>query len=200
MKKLICIADIYALKEADQKECMITPQTLVTPAAYDVAEELGIAFVEEAEPIVNDLSDFLQQKDPGALLQLLGNQELLQRLTAILQKTPYQSEKDCQGTLLIHGQSIQMESCEKNACSSQLLFKNLFNCLNLKVIEIKAGPCQDLYFEDEVHLILEGCVDFTIENRQYHAEAGDVLQHTKAVKIQGLVKKNLRFIQLKATK
>ena len=92
MKKLICLEDVTKAHEAGVPLC-VNQNTIITPAAQDLIEELHVPLNESCEPQSKELN----------LPDELNQETLLQLLKMILagETNPFQCEKHASGLKVV---------------------------------------------------------------------------------------------------
>lgn len=188
MKKLISMADIEQLLAEKKETCVLTHDTIVTPAAIDLAEEKGIHFVtQESDPISNKATtSFDSNKIVNDMLQLLNNKEILHALITSLKEEPYDFEQDDSGMKIIHGKTVKMTSFEENnkQVCGQVLFKNVNETTEAGLLMIKATDFSIKTKSEELNLILEGNLVIRINGKTYTAQEGDLVSIPIGVQVE----------------
>lgn len=160
MKKLICVADIHELG-SDRSECLIDDQTIITPAAVDLAEERGITFVT-SRAFTEDMG--------GLLAQLRAHPSLVQQLMGILSQ-PFDSETDPSGFQLIHGESIHYQKAGTGGFK-QTLFEQ-FSGIAVEMLQLKKGVHQEFSGQETIQFLLKGKLITTIDQKSFASQIGD---------------------------
>lgn len=184
VKKLISIADIEQLLDEGKKECTVTSNTIVTPAAVDLAEEKGVRFVEQNVSINPTTTTADSDQAVEDILQLLMNKDILQTLIASLKDDPYEAKQDDTGLKIIYGKTVKMVPLEKNN-------KQICGQILLKTEKAEAGfltlQDSDFYIKsktEEINLILEGELTVRINGRSYKAQEGDVIAIPAGIQLE----------------
>lgn len=169
MKKLICLADIQQLIETKQTKCLIPVDTIITPAARDLAEEHQIEFqVEELPSVIEAGTMALFMK------QLYAEPDLLQELIAILKNQPYTCESNQAGFKLIHGKTVQYNSKKTNSMEAkQVLFDN-FDGTKIELVKLRKGTITKVFDSEEIQFVIEGSLALTIDNQCFKSQKGDI--------------------------
>ncbi|WP_086347656.1 hypothetical protein [Candidatus Enterococcus clewellii] len=179
MKKLISIADIEQLLVEKAETCVLTHDTIVTPAAIDFAEEKGIRFItQEPDPIsTKTMTPFDSNKLVNDMLQLLTNKDILYALMASLKEEPYEFEQDDSGVKIIHGKTVKMTPLEENdkQICGQVLFKNDNETVEAGLLTIKGTDFSIKTKSEELNLVLEGNLIIRINGKAYKAQEGDLV-------------------------
>lgn len=186
MKKLICVADIQEIG-SESRECLIDDQTIITPAAADLAEERGITFV----------TSVVSTEDMGGLLaQLRANPTLLQQLMTILSQ-PFDSETDPSGFQLIHGESIHYQKAGAGLFK-QRLFEH-FPGITVEMVQLKKGSHQEFSGRETIQFLLKGKLITTIHQKSFASQMGDSFYYPSDVR--GTVKaiEESQLLVIKAT-
>lgn len=172
MKQLVSIATIEKVIEANQTECRVDKNAIITAAAVDLAEEHGINIIKEdhaAESI-----DQTQLLD--SLKALMGNRDFIQSMIKSLEE-PYRYELDSSGAKLIYGDSMQLFS--QGSWKKQTLFSNIFSGLTFDFLETAKKTYQHHFEVEEFILLLEGKATFTMNGKKVIAKKGDCLHFPK---------------------
>lgn len=180
MKKLICAAHIEALKREGKTVCVIEPDTLVTPAARDAAEELGISFSNAAQPQPaaepQQCSEGLDSEQIYRVLKALMEKGLLGDL---LQQKPYQAQTHKNGLKVVRGNTVKMDVFDTGNPNATAYYQELVSkdeshiSAGFLVIENSEFEWELTY--EEIDYVIEGTLTVTIDGIKYTAHAGDVL-------------------------
>lgn len=177
MKKLVSIATIKELIANGKKECCVDKNTIVTPAAADLAEEHKILFCRQEETKLYDGQPEEQAGVLEAMKKLLSDKRFLQKMIQTLEAEPYKCETDDSNVKLIYGDTIQM--VPKGSCLQQRLFSQFFGQVTLDMLEVPAKEYEKHFPADEIIFLLEGSVSLRLNGKLIKARQGDFLYFPK---------------------
>ena len=191
MKKLICVKEVEAYHKQGASVIAIDDQTIITPAARDLAEDYHLIVEQKS---VTEFS--------------LGNYENLSKdcLVAILRKIlseadaePYEYVSHKSGVKIIRGETViplPVENENQNvryqeiACSKD-------STLASGILEIENQHyCEDSLSES-VNYILDGNFDVKIGNDCFTVHTGDTLVVPASVKTDWLVRNKVTILSTK---
>lgn len=180
MKKLICVADIKAAAEQGQRSLSLTKDTLLTPAARDLARELGVGLIEAN----NDKpANQLAANDDGSTLDQLDPSLICRLVKAVLTQTtvpavPFTSVCDPQSGLeIIRGRSVQFAPLTA-AGTDKVCWRELFsrpNGVTAGLLTIEQTVFKRPADNETVLTVLEGMVNIVVNDRLHIASQGDVV-------------------------
>lgn len=190
MKKLISMVDLQELLAENQTDCLISAETLITPAAIDLAEEKGIRFVQtKAETTAPDIS-FLMEA-------LCSEPRLLQQLISVLECQPFVSEQSS-GFQLIHGETIRYQTKEaETGIARQTLF-DAFKGIKVEIVNLSQGLIQEFCCQEEIQFVIEGQLTTTINQKQFECNKGDSLYYPTQTERRLEVKKDSQLLVIKS--
>lgn len=195
MKKLICIKDIQQLIETKQEKCMIPEQTIITPAARDLAEEHHIKF---------ELETFTPSVGTGefALLikKLYAEPRLLQELMAVLENQPYVVESEDSGFKLIRGNTIRYDKVNPNSAEEKQVLFDSFNGTKMELVKLSKGTVTTVFTSEEIHFTIEGNLTTTINQKSFDSQKGDVHYYPCNSRVTRDVKENTHLLVIKIEK
>jgi ethanolamine utilization protein EutQ len=195
LKKLISINDIKQKYQSKCKVLYIEPNTIITPAAKDLAIEYGIDIKHGKEEIcASEYQDV--NKEVVNMEQLVKNnlqdinitedlvshivQEVIKSLNLSNTIVP-QLKKECDpsGIRLVRGDSVICDNFDTGNPKDKVGIKEILNikeCPNMATgfMEIEKSSFDWTLGYDELDYIVEGTLDITINNKTYRGHAGDV--------------------------
>ena len=221
MKKLITAREVQECKNCGKNKMYVDKNTIITPAARDVAMEKGIDFVADVEEeqvkkmeiIPNKKDDEKKQSqsvEEKVVLKLseeenidmdliykIVKEVLAQSMGAAIKKS-FEREYDPSGLKLIRGNTVPFERFETGNPNAKVGLTDVVNTkespnmgAGFMTIE-KSGFDWELCYE-ELEYVIEGTLDITINGNAYHGKAGDVFFIPKNSKINWSTSDFARF-------
>ncbi|RYD04932.1 ethanolamine utilization protein EutQ [Desulforamulus aquiferis] len=200
MKKLVCVKEVEAAAEKGQKIFCVDCHTIITPAAKDLAKELGLEFSTDSSAAGNHtIKDCSLPKkdsqekeiDPEMIYQVvkavLGSR-LLANIPGSSEEIPFRA--DCEpksGLKIVRGRTVKQETFDTGDPNANVTYREVISKDDSKMsagfltIE-KSSFDWELSYE-EIDIILEGSLTITINGETYHAHQGDVLFVPKDSKV-----------------
>lgn len=199
MKKLICVKDVEEFCKTGSKVFNIEKNTIITPAAIDLAKNNGIEFVK-SECCSSNTSSCCASSSKGidsdliynALQSMASAGKLNEFLTQFAKQTqPYLCEKDSNGFKLVRGNTVNLEELDtgnpqdKGKVHYQELISSSDNSpMNAGFLNIERCKFDWDVTVDEIYYIIEGTLTITIDNKVYTAHPGDSLYAPKGSKVK----------------
>lgn len=207
MKKLITVNDI---KQKHNERCSVIEvdgNTLITPAAVDMAMEMNINFVSSKdEKSCNDSNEPIRKEAKGEAMEnivkdkmntegLNCTEELIQKIVQEVLKSiqpqnadAVRKECDPSGIRLVHGESVICERFDTGRASDKVGIKEILNikeCPNMATgfMTIDHSEFDWTLRYDELDYIVEGSMDITINGKTYTGKQGDVFYIPKDTSI-----------------
>ncbi|WP_094606993.1 Ethanolamine utilization protein EutQ [Sporomusa silvacetica DSM 10669] len=198
MKKLVSASEVKAAAEKGQKIFCVDCNTIITPAAKDLANELGVEFAADSsvagKPASKDCG--LPKKasrepniDPDMIYQVvkavLANQ-LLANVPA--PATPYRAEYDQKsGLKIVRGRTVKLETFDTGDPSTNVAYREVVSKeesqMSSGFLTIEKSSFEWELCYEEIDIVLEGSLSITINGETYHAHQGDVLFVPKGSKV-----------------
>lgn len=177
MKKLISIKDIENAKNI----VYIDKNTLVTPAARDLAIEKQIKIIVENEKERTNENNIEMKDLMEALKKLILNGDYKKILECLREK--YKSFLDPTGVEIVDGESIEYEN--KDTKYSEIYFQTIKSKkTNLTSGKIKIRGFYEMDLEKDRSLyIIDGKLTLVIEGRECICKKGDIVFLPKENKI-----------------
>ena len=176
MKKLICLEAVTKAHEAGEPLC-VDQNTLITPAAQDLIEELNIPLKESCIEEELNLPDELNQE---TLLQLL--KMILAGGTA-----SFQSEKHASGLTVVRGSTVEMNPFETGVPEAKVFYQELISKEEAKIsagfLEIDQSRFDWELSYEEIDYVISGTLEITIDGQKFTALPGDVVFVPKGSKV-----------------
>lgn len=178
MKTLIAVSDIKELAGTGKKALYVEPGTIITPAARDVANELGISIHFGQEPKQESCSsrgrgpqEVTREPTPETICPELVAKIVREVIASLPQYRPtgIVKEEDPSGLKLVRGSSVRREPVTEifTAEESPSL------CAGFMTLD-KTSTRRNLTHE-EIDYIVEGTLDITINGKTYRGKPGDVI-------------------------
>lgn len=199
MKKLVCAEEVKVAAVKGQKTIGLECNTIITPAARDLAKELGVEFIASASAVENGIfkSNVLQKNeglkniDRNLIYQIvktLLDNNLLQGAAELLSEKPFRTDGDPEsGLRIVRGRTAKFKplfpgDSNKNAAYCELVKKE--NCkMRAGFLTIEKSSFDWELFNDEINVILEGSLSIKINGNAFEACQGDVLLIPKGSKV-----------------
>lgn len=180
------------MAEQGNKSLKIVPGTIITPAARDMAQELGIEIIEYQQGTEVPASPVPGVKETnGTVTQELIAKIVLEVLAALpggKQGLCLVKEMDPCGLLLIKGNSVRCEQISASQSEGTVGVKEVLTrresphlAAGIMTIERTSYHC--LVEEDEVKYVLEGNLKVSVNEKTYICEAGDVFYIPKETRV-----------------
>jgi ethanolamine utilization protein EutQ len=192
VKKLICAADVEEWVASGQKRCCIDRNTIVTPAAYDKARELGLEFTDEpcgslsSESAGCATQDDLDMNAIFKFFKMLSEKGLVEKLLGTALEPPYQAETDPTGLKLVRGRTVKMEAYDTGTNGAKVYRQEVIgkpDCtMSAGFMTVDHGCFEQETAQEETYIVMEGALDVTLNERTFTAHEGDVLFIPKGVK------------------
>lgn len=200
MKKLVCADAIKKIAEKGHKTFCVDSDTIITPAAKDIAKEMGIEFTVEAPTLEN-----VSCKDECLKTKNIQNQEInrdvIYQVVKVLLSNkislpdvsksfepPFREDYDMKsGLKIVRGRTVKFEPFDTGNPGTNVAYREVISkndsqmSAGFLTIE-KSSFDWELCYE-EIDIILEGSLSITINGETYHANQGDVLFVPKGSKV-----------------
>ena len=198
MKKLVCADAVKAAAEKGQNVFFVECNTIITPAAKDLAKELGVEFTHATAAAEThsglDLDQKANQKnsvDKDLIYQIvkavLAN-SLLGNIPTQSSDPPFHTEGDTKsGLKIVRGRTVKYETFDTGDPSTNVAYREVISkedsqmSAGFLTIE-KSSFDWELSYE-EIDIVLEGSLSITMDGETYEAYQGDVLFVPKGSKV-----------------
>lgn len=181
MKKLICVKDVEKLIENNETKIVLTPNTILTPAAKDMLDinNIGIIFQEQKQEMFNNLELdklievfklFARDEQTRKLIEkiLIGNEyeQIINKRTGIVitRQKGMKFKK-------VNGESLNIEYQE--------FFQN--GEIGISRVRIKNSQFYKKISQDEIVYVVSGELKLVLEEMVYEIKTGDVFYVPKRV-------------------
>jgi ethanolamine utilization protein EutQ len=200
LKKLVCASEVKATAEKGQKIFCVDCNTIITPAAKDVAKELGVEFTVDSAAAGNHAGKDggLQQKanqekevDQAIIYQVvkavLANR-LLASGSAPFPEIPFLADCDPKsGLKIVRGRTVKLEPFDTGDSSTNVAYREVISKddsqMSAGFLTIEKSSFEWELCYEEIDIILEGSLSITINGETYQAYQGDVLFVPKDSKV-----------------
>jgi len=198
LKKLVCADAIKAAAEKGEKVFCVECNTIITPAAKDLAKELGVEFTETSSASgmhsCNDRSKKDSQDkfiDKDLIVQIvkavLAN-SLLSSNAVTSSDPPFLAEGDPKsGLKIVRGRSVKYETFETGAPGTNVAYREVISKADSQMsagfLTIEKSSFEWELCYEEIDIILEGSLSITMDGETYEAYQGDVLFVPKGSKV-----------------
>lgn len=188
MKKLICTNEVKTAAAKGQKIFCLDCHAIITPAARDLAQELGVEFtIASAAAGKHNCKERGQQpngsQEPAIdrdLIYQVVKAVLSNRLLADVPAAPFLSEGETKsGLKIVRGRTVNFETFDTGKPGTNVAYREVVSKAESQMsagfltIE-KSSFDWELCYE-EVDIVLEGSLSITINGETYEACQGDVL-------------------------
>ncbi|MGM0125897.1 hypothetical protein IGI37_003298 [Enterococcus sp. AZ194] len=183
MKKLISLKEIESYHDEGATVIFVDSQTIITPAAKDLAEEYHIEFEEracsEAEWTLTETNGFSKE----ALVALL------KRFLAETGNQPYEASYHESGLKIVKGNTVKLQPVAENgAIRSQEIVAAKEQGLTTNLLSLENTCYRERSGQESVNYILSGTVELMISGERLIANQGDTLFIPKGTETDWVVK------------
>lgn len=199
MKRLVSASEVKAAADQGQKIFCVDCQTIITPAAKDLAKELGVEFTTDAAQVNPVSNGSCVQKQEGQATDIDRNMiyqvvkavlanGLLASTPASSPEKPYHADGNPKtGLKIVRGRTVKFDTFDTGDPSTHVTYQEVVSkddsqmSAGFLTIE-KSSFDWELCYE-EIDIILEGTLSLTIDGETYYAHQGDVLFVPKGSKV-----------------
>ncbi|MEW6696611.1 MAG: cupin domain-containing protein [Bacillota bacterium] len=198
MKKLVCADEVRAAAEKGQKVFCVECSTIITPAAKDLAKELGVEFAADSCATGNPIGSGLQKKgkpskeiDRDLVYQIvkavLAN-SLLASVPAPSLDPAFLTDGDPKsGLKIVRGRTVKYEAFDTGDPGTKVCYREVINKndsqMSAGFLTIEKSSFEWELCYEEIDIVLEGSLSVTINGETYTACQGDVLFLPKGSKV-----------------
>ncbi len=186
MKKLICVKDVEAIGKQGQKVVYTDPNTIITPAAKDIAKIYGIEFSFEVNKCKANSSELPKMYDVGidsnmiyTVIKALVEKGLLKDLFDKLSPPPFLAEYDSGGLKVVRGNSVKFDVFDTGKPNNQVFYQEIISKNNSPMsagfLTIEKSSFERELSNEEIDYVIEGTITIEIDGRNYTAHTGDVI-------------------------
>jgi ethanolamine utilization protein EutQ len=198
MRTLICEKDIEAFVKLGKREIVVDGSTMITPAAKDAAQALGIAVSYgcagkgcpggSAQACSNADGDAIDSDVVFKALSVLASKGLLEGIVGssdasqccCADDTPYSAQRHPSGLKIVRGGSVQMEYLDTGNPSNDVHYQELISSsdssvMNAGLLEINGCSFPWEVGCDELYYVIQGPLQIRVNGSCYTAEAGDAV-------------------------
>ena len=197
MKKLITAREVQECKDSGKSKLYVDKNTIITPAARDVASEKNISFVDGIEEEAANSVKLIETNIPNImpedknmdmdLIYKIVKEVLAQSMVSDIKRS-FDSEVDPTGLKLIRGNTVQCDRFETGNPNAKVGLTDVVNTkespnMGAGFLTIEKSSFDWELCYEEFEYIVEGNLDITINGKTYHGKAGDVFFIPKDSKI-----------------
>jgi len=197
LRKLVCAAEVKAAADDGQKIFCIDRGTIITPAAKDLAKELGVEFTLDSYTPGNHSSCQQETRNKSAALDrdiiyhvvkaVLTN-HLLAGVAAPVLQTPFHAESEPKsGLKIVRGRTVKFEDFDTGTPGANVAYREVVckdeSKMSAGFLTIEKSSFDWELCYEEIDIILEGSLSITINGETYEACQGDVLFVPKGSKV-----------------
>lgn len=187
MKALVTASEVKKTSENHETILYVAENSIITPAAKDSAKELGIKIIAGSDPShrqENNSSCLPQVKIPSSHLDPAILSQIVKEVIVCLKqsKQPLQSikEADPSGLRIVKGDSVVLEDFNTGNPKDNVKIKELFtrkecSTLSAGFISFEKTSYSVTTKNDEIDYVIHGDLECSVDNRNYCAQAGDIL-------------------------
>ncbi|NLL19683.1 MAG: cupin domain-containing protein [Clostridia bacterium] len=174
MKRLIAVNDIKALAGTGKKALYVEPGTIITPAARDAANEMGISINFGREPEEEVSRERPRDILPEPSLQNFNPELIAKIVREVIARLPQHQpgeiikEVDSSGFSLVRGSSLKGEKTKEIL----IVQEGLNMCAGL--MSLDRTSCRRSLPREEIGYIVEGTLEITVNGKIYRGKGGDV--------------------------
>jgi len=200
LKKLVCAEEVKVAAGKGQKVFCVDSNTIITPAAMDLAKEMGVEFTAALAAAGNHIGkeSGLQKKDHSepaidrdmiyqVVKAVLANR-LMASVSTLVPEAPFRTECEPKsGLKLVRGRTVKFETFDTGDPDTNVAYREVISkdesqmSAGFLTIE-KSSFDWELCYE-EIDIILEGSLSITINGETYEAYQGDVFFVPKGSKV-----------------
>lgn len=194
MKKLVTAADVRLWSEKKEHKVFIEPNTIITPAAKDAANDFGISFItslidgkpneEFTKNCIHEVNCSQQITETNAISPLAPTiiaqivREVLDSL--VFQKIPFQLEQEIDpcGLRLFKGCSELVDAPknkQQKIWEKEIITNNKNSGYSAGFMTISDTYCSVEPNSDQLFYIIDGSMEFSLNQRKYQGNSGDVV-------------------------
>lgn len=198
MKRLICAGEVKVVAQKGQKTFCIDKDTIITPAARDIARENDMKFIldavateestvkaEKHDCVKNDVSKAVQPKQEinkdllYEIVKKILTNKLLSTGCTQLTKQPFEAERDAGGLKVVRGKTVTMEKFDTGDASTNVAYREVISKdesqMSAGFLTIDKSTFEWELFYEEIDVILEGSLSIAVNGKTYYVHQGDVL-------------------------
>jgi ethanolamine utilization protein EutQ len=192
MKKLISLKEVESYHEEGATTIFVDSQTIITPAAKDLAEEYQMEWVERT---CSNPAQTLAETDPFSKEALIA---LLKQFLAETGNQPYEASYHKSGLKIVKGATVKLPPVADNPCIKSQEIVHAKECgLTANLLSLEDTCYKETSGQESVNYILTGTVDLTIAGERFVAHQGDTVFIPKGTKTDWLVKGSASVLSTK---
>lgn len=193
MKALITAADVKKVTENHETTFYVQADSIITPSAKDTAKDLGIQIIVGSAPSLVPSSPL----DPAIVAKIVG--EVMACLNLSKQPPQLVKEVDPCGLRLARGDSVVLEKHDTGNPQDKVKIKELFNSressnVSAGFMTLEATSYSTHIKHDELHYIIDGTLECSVNGKTYSCEPGDTLFIPADTKVTFSTSHNVRLL------
>lgn len=170
MKKLISLKEVANYHEEGVRSIFVDSQTIITPAAKDLAEEYQIELKETA----CSEEKWQETKIGGCSTEDLI--ALLKRFLAETKEQPYEASYHKNGLKIVKGDTVKLQPDKGNErIKRQKIVRTKERDLTTELISLEQTCYSEQSDQDSVNYIISGEVELLISGERFVASQGDTI-------------------------
>lgn len=192
MKKLISVKDVELALGEGKSVIYVDNNTLITPAARDVAAEMGLIFTPQPpreHPFPESPKAMTSEKSQALgmdgemlfqlLKQILNKGTLNSILESLKQPKPYEAETAGNGAKVVRGNSVRYDVFDTGNPQAKVTYQELISkeesSMSAGFLTIDQSQFDWTLSYQEVDYVIEGTLTVTIDGKTLTAYPGDVV-------------------------
>ncbi|MFZ7101197.1 MAG: cupin domain-containing protein [Peptococcaceae bacterium] len=192
MKKLVCTDEIKAAAEKRQKIFCLAGDTIITPAARDLARELGVELLAASSGAEDHTcEDKAFQKDDQVkknidrdliyqIIKVVLANNLLTSAVPLGSAEPFLADCDPRsGLKIVRGRTVKYKPLDLGDPRTKVTYREVISKDHSQTgagfLSIEQSGFKRKLGNDEIDIILEGSLSVTVNGETYEACQGDVL-------------------------
>ncbi|GAB6158172.1 cupin domain-containing protein [Desulfotomaculum varum] len=199
MKKLVCADEVKAAAEKGQKIFCVEPNTIITPAARDLAKELGVEFTTalsaenhtcqaSVPPPQDDQPKTIDRELIYHIVKAVLANSHLAGVPVPSPEPPFITDGDPQsGFKIVRGRTVKYEPFDTGDPSTKVAYREVISKDDAKMsagfLTIEKSRFEWELCYEEIDIVLEGCLTLTINGETFEACQGDVIFIPKGSKV-----------------
>lgn len=194
MKKLVCLSEVKAAAAKGQKIFTIDCNTIVTPAAADMAKDLGLELVVNPAAVCGGLAP---KGAAGPKPEIAIDRNLIYQIVKAvianqgglsLPEAPYQAEQAKNSSLkIVRGRTVKLETFDTGDPRTNVAYREVVSQdeshMSAGFLTIDKSSFDWQLDYEEIDIILEGSLSITVSGETFTACQGDVLFVPKGSKV-----------------
>ncbi|MBM7854165.1 ethanolamine utilization protein EutQ [Desulfohalotomaculum tongense] len=200
MKKLVCANEVQTASEKGQRILYVDSDTIITPAAKDLAKELGVEFAAGSSAAGNHTGKGSGPPKKAGRKNEIDRDLIYQIIKAVLtsgclasvpvpsHELPFLTDGDPKsGLKIVRGRTVKYETFNTGDPCTNVAYRKVISKNDSKMgagfLTIEKSSFERELCCEEIDIILEGSLSITINGNTYDACQGDVIFIPKGSKV-----------------